>query len=153
MRGQTSFLEHRTNWSMVIYWWSNSNTLFLALNNQTLNFEPNRAFIRFTKLLIEPTRTSFFQTSHEIEHVHLLVIELKYPIFGFKWSNIELQTLFDPSIWSWTFSWFKLSSFGTTTKEAFCNFRKPPNGCYNFSCLNPPLSWCDHNFLETVTQF
>ena len=56
-------------------------TLFLASNDQTLNFEPNRAFIRFTKLLIEQTRTSFFQTSNKLHHVHLLVIK---PYFWFR---------------------------------------------------------------------
>ena len=30
-------------------------TLFLASNSRTSNFEPNRAFTRFTKLLIELT--------------------------------------------------------------------------------------------------
>ena len=62
------------------------------------NIEPNKTFNRFTKLLIELTRTSFFRTSNELEHVHLMVIELEHPIFGFERSNIELQTLFDPSL-------------------------------------------------------
>ena len=31
------------------------------------------AFTRFTKLLIELTQTSFFCTSNELEHLHLLV--------------------------------------------------------------------------------
>ena len=43
-------------------------------------------------LNIERTRTSIFLTCNEIEHVHLLVIELEHPIFGFEWSNIELGT-------------------------------------------------------------
>ena len=34
---------------------SNSNTLFLALKEQTSDIEPNRVFIRFYKLLIELT--------------------------------------------------------------------------------------------------
>ena len=56
------------------------------------NIEPNRAFTRFTKLLIELTRTLFFLTLYELERVHLLVIELDHPIFGFERSNIELRT-------------------------------------------------------------
>ena len=79
---RTSCFKHRTNLNVFIYWWSNSNTLFLASNDWTSNFEPNRAFTRFTKLHIELTRTSFFRTSKELEHVHLLVIELEHPIFG-----------------------------------------------------------------------
>ena len=80
--------EHRTN----------SNTLFLALNDQTSNFEPNTVFPTFTKLLIELTRTSFFRTSNELERVHFVVIELEHSILGFERSNIELRTLFDPSL-------------------------------------------------------
>ena len=48
------------------------------------NIEPNRAFTKFTRLLIELTRTSFFRTANKFEHVHLLVIELKHPIFAFE---------------------------------------------------------------------
>ena len=48
------------------------------------NIEPNKAFTKFTKLLIELTRTSFFQISNELERVHLLEIELKHPIFAFE---------------------------------------------------------------------
>ena len=95
---RTSFFEHRTNSNLFIHWWSNSNTLFLALNDRTSNFEPNRAFNRFTKLLFELNWTSLFWTSNELERVHLLVIELEHPIFGFEWSNIELPKLFDPSL-------------------------------------------------------
>ena len=40
------------------------------------NIEPNRAFNRFTKLLIELARTSFFRTSNEPKHTHVLVIKL-----------------------------------------------------------------------------
>ena len=60
-RTRTSFFEHRTNSNVFIYWWSNSNTLFLASNERTSNIEPNRAFTKFTKLLIELTRTSCFE--------------------------------------------------------------------------------------------
>ena len=57
----TSFFEHRMNSNVFIYWLSNSNTLFLASNEWTLNIKPFRAFTRFTKLLIKPTQTSFFE--------------------------------------------------------------------------------------------
>ena len=69
--------------------------------------EPNRAFTRFTNPLIELTWTSFFRTSNEIERVHLLVIELEPPTFGFKWSNFE-QIYFNPSL-----------LFSTMTKSSF----------------------------------
>ena len=52
------------------------------------NFETNRAFTRFAKLLFELTQTSLFQTSNELECAHILVIELEHPIFGFERSNI-----------------------------------------------------------------
>ena len=97
-RTRTSYFEHRTNSNMFICWWSNSNTLFLASNDRTSNFEPNTVFTTFTKLLIELTWTSFSRTSNELERVHLIVIELKHPIFGFERSNFELRTLFDPSL-------------------------------------------------------
>ena len=42
---------------------------------------------------MEQTRTSFFQTSNELEHVHLMVIKLEHPIFGFERSNIELRPI------------------------------------------------------------
>ena len=42
------------------------------------------AFTRFTKLLIELTRTSFFWTSNKLKCVLLLVIKLEHPIFGFE---------------------------------------------------------------------
>ena len=61
----------------------------LAWNERTSNIEPNRAFARFTKLFIELTRTSFFRTLNELKRVHLLVIELEHPIFGFERSNFE----------------------------------------------------------------
>ena len=93
VRTRTSFFEHRTNLNVFICWWSNSNTLFLASNDRTSNFEPNWAFTRFTKLLIEQTRTSFFRTLDEFELVHLWVIELEHPLFCFERLNIELRTM------------------------------------------------------------
>ena len=97
-RTLTSFFEHRTNSNVFIYWWSNSKTLFLASNDPTLNFKPNRAFTTFTKLLIELTRTSFFRTLNELEHVHLMGIKLEHPIFSFELLNIDVRTLFNPSL-------------------------------------------------------
>ena len=60
--------------------------IFLATNDQRSNFEYNRAFTRFTKSLneVDSNQTSFFQTSNKLKHVHLLVIELEHPIFGFE---------------------------------------------------------------------
>ena len=81
---------------MFIYGRLNSNSLFLASNDETSNFEPNRAFTRFTKLLIKQTQTSFYRKSNKLEHVHILVIE--HPICGFEQPNIKLQTYFDPSL-------------------------------------------------------
>ena len=86
-RTPTSFYEHR----------------MIKLEHPTFGFqrkniEPNRAFTRFTELLIELTRTTFFQISNELERVHLLVIKLKHPIFGFERSKIELRTLFNASL-------------------------------------------------------
>ena len=39
-----------------------------------------------------------FRTSNKLKRDHLLVIEFERPIFGFEGSNIELGTLFDPSL-------------------------------------------------------
>ena len=90
-RTRTSFFEHWKNSNMFIYWWSNSN-------ERTSNIEPNRAFTTFTKLLIELTRTSFFRTLNELEHVHLMGIKLEHPIFSFELLNIDVRTLFNPSL-------------------------------------------------------
>ena len=78
--GRTSFFKHRMNSNVFICWWLNLNTLFLASNDRTSNFEPNRAFTTFNILLIELTQTSFFWTSNELKRVHLIVID--HPIFG-----------------------------------------------------------------------
>ena len=42
-------------------------------------------------LNIKRTRTSFFRISNELESAHLLTIELKHHIFGFEWTNINLN--------------------------------------------------------------
>ena len=62
--------------------------------------EPNSAYTRFTTLLIKQAQTLFFLTSNELKHVHLLVIKLDHPIFGFELSNIELRILLSPSLYS-----------------------------------------------------
>ena len=72
---------------------SDTFLIFFFLSIFLLNIEPNGAFTRFTKLLIELTWTSFFWISNTLEHVHLLVIKLEHSIFGFERSNIELETL------------------------------------------------------------
>ena len=59
--------------NVFMHWWSNSNILFLASIDRTSNFEPNRAFTRFTKLFFELTQTSLFWTSNELERVHLFL--------------------------------------------------------------------------------
>ena len=38
---------------------------------------------------LEMCRTPFYRTYNELEHVHLLVIELEPPIFGFEGMDIE----------------------------------------------------------------
>ena len=58
---QTSFFERQTNSNMSIYWWSNSNTLFLASKERTSNL------IRFSLDLLN-------YSSNWLEH-HFLNIE------------------------------------------------------------------------------
>ena len=89
---RTLFFEHRTNLNVFIFWWS--NTLFLASDDRTSNFEPYRTFTRFAKLLTELTWTSFFRTSDELKWE----VILEHPILGFERTNIELKTLFEPSL-------------------------------------------------------
>jgi len=54
------------------------------------NIQPNRAFTRFTKMLIEQNRTSIFQTLNKLKRVHLWIMELKHPTFCLKQSNIKV---------------------------------------------------------------
>ena len=63
---------------MFICWFSNSNTVFLALNEQILNIELLRPINGFTELLKEQTRPSFLRKSNGFEHVHRLIIELEH---------------------------------------------------------------------------
>ena len=83
-RTRTPFFEHWTNSNLFIYWWSDSNTLFLASNDRTSNFEPNTVFITFTKLLTKLTQTSIFWTLNVLKHVQHLVIKFKHLIFDFE---------------------------------------------------------------------
>ena len=41
---------------------------------------------------IERTRTPYFRTSNELKRVHVMVIQLEHPIFGFEHLNIKLGT-------------------------------------------------------------
>ena len=92
---RTSFFEHRTNLNVFINWWSNSITWILASNKRTSNIK----CLNLIYLTIHQTDSKrFFFTLNELERVHFLVIELEHPNFGFKQSNIELQTSFDPSL-------------------------------------------------------
>ena len=83
---------------------------FVGDRTRTSNFEPNRAFTTLTKSHIELTRTSFFRTSIELEHVHLMVIE--HPIFGFKRSN-TVRPITTTLCSNWTLS--KVNGCGTKT--------------------------------------
>ena len=83
----TSFFEHRMNLNMLI-----ELEHPILCFEQASNIQPYRAFTRFAKFLIGPNRTSFFQSSNKLERVHILVIELEHPIFGFERLNIVLQT-------------------------------------------------------------
>ena len=92
-RFKSSHFEHQTNSNVFIY------LLVIELKHTIFGFEqtnikPNRAFTWFTKLLIEHTRTSFFQTLNELKHVHLFMIELEHPIFGLQRTNIEPNRAF-----------------------------------------------------------
>ena len=49
-----------------------------------MEHQTQKAFIIYTKLFIEQTRASFLWTSNGLEQVHLLVIELEHPDFGFE---------------------------------------------------------------------
>ena len=89
------FIEHQTNSNIIfwtsnelIYWCSNSNTLFLASNDWTSNSN----LIGLSLDLLKNYSLNWLKL------VHLLVIQLEHPIFGFEWSYIELRTLFDPSL-------------------------------------------------------
>ena len=60
---------------------------FLASNEQTLNIEPDRAFTRFTKSLIEHCFLNIKQT--------WTCSSFEPPIFGFKRLNIKFWTSFE----------------------------------------------------------
>ena len=83
-RTRTSFFEHRTNSNVFIYWRLNSNTSILASNEQISNL---KGLTWFTKSSIEQTGPLVFRTSNGLKRVHLLVIELEHPLFGFEHSS------------------------------------------------------------------
>ena len=58
--------------------------------------EPMKYWTRFIELLIEHTRTYFFQTLNIVQHVCCLVIELKHPILAFV-ERIDIVHI-DPSL-------------------------------------------------------
>ena len=90
------FIEHRANLNIILQTLKELECvqlLVIELKHPNSGFEqtnikPDTAFTRFTKLLMEQTRTSFIRTSNRLECVHLLVIELENPILCFKWLNI-----------------------------------------------------------------
>ena len=59
-------------------------SFFLAFNERSSNIKLNTAFTRSIELRIEQTGTSIFRPLNGLKRVHILVIELEYPIFGFK---------------------------------------------------------------------
>ena len=81
---------------MFIYGRLNSNSLFLASNDETSNFEPNRAFTRFTKLLIKQTQTSFYRKSNKL-HIFICSYFSNRTPYLWLWT-IKLQTYFYPSL-------------------------------------------------------
>ena len=76
--GWTSLSEHTKDSNLFIFWWSNSNNLFLASNERTWNILNTR----FAKLPTKQIGTSYFWTLDRLEHVQCLVMELKCPTFG-----------------------------------------------------------------------
>ena len=84
-RSRKSIFKHGTSLNVFIYWWSNLNTLFLAWNEGTSNL------IGLSLDLLNHSsnwlKYDFFLTSNELKRVHLLVIKLEHPIFGFEHSS------------------------------------------------------------------
>ena len=118
---RSSFFEHRTNLNFSIYW---SNTLFLASNDWTSNFEPNRTFTRFTKLLNEQTQTSVFRTSNDV--------------FVFWYSN--LYTLFLASNFGQTVVWPITTILCSKRKLTFYYGKAPLTTTLRDSIGEPPES-------------
>ena len=79
---------------MFNYLWSNSNTLFLASNEQTSN---NWTIAKFTELLIEQTWNPIFRTLNELKPVHLPICNCTQVPYFWLWT-IELRTYFDTSL-------------------------------------------------------
>ena len=57
-----------------------------------LRINEHRILKAFTRLFIEPTQTSFFRALNRPKRVHILLIQLEQPTFGFERSNIKLRT-------------------------------------------------------------
>ena len=74
-------------------------TYFITFYTSTFIYYLPQFSFQFYLYVLVMGRTPFYRTMNELEHhfsnierVHLLVIELEHPIFGFERSNIELQT-------------------------------------------------------------
>ena len=93
----------------------------MASNEQTLNSNVAQPINRLTDFLIEQTQTSFVRIPNKLERVQLLVIKLEYPIFDFEQTNINLRTLFFPSLaFTLIFLYFSDGStiYGSSKDEA-----------------------------------
>ena len=98
------FMIHRveiSDGSIPFYWTSNKLERYcLNIKWMCYGFKQTNIELEFSLLwwvehnFIEHRMNSnmIFRTWNELERVHLLVIELEHPIFGFLWSNIELRT-------------------------------------------------------------
>ena len=84
--GRTTFYQTSYESNITFRTSNELKHLNLALNKRTSNLKG------LTKSFIKQTGTSFFQISNGLEHVHLLAIELKHPIFGLEQSHVELWT-------------------------------------------------------------
>ena len=82
----TSFLERWKNSNVFIYWWSNSNTLFLALNKWTSNLIELSIYL--LNYLSKWLGHHFFEHRRN-SNVFIYWIELEHPIFGFERSNFD----------------------------------------------------------------
>ena len=93
----------------------------MASNEQTLNSNVAQPINRLTDFFIEQTQTSFVRIPNKLERVQLLVIKLEYPIFDFEQTNINLRTLFFPSLaFTLIFLYFSDGStiYGSSKDEA-----------------------------------
>ena len=95
VKGQTPF--YRTSNELEDHFSNMEHVHVLMIEHLNFGFEQTdiklqteKFFNRFSKSFLEQTPISFFRTSIELEHVHLLVMEFEHPIFGFEQSNIQL---------------------------------------------------------------